>query len=68
MKVVEPKGVKENRVRVLIQPLTKVGKPVGSKSGFSKNKQISLYDTSVEEAYRICLQALRSFERGEFIE
>lgn len=58
------KPTKSNRVRVLVQPLDDRGKPVGSKSGFAKNKQISLYETTVEEVYNICLEALTQKATG----
>ncbi len=58
MKIVRKSQPKVNRVRVLIQSLTDKGKPVGGKAGYDKNKQISLYETTVEEVYGICLKTL----------
>jgi len=58
MKIV-PKEPKSNRARVLVQSLDDHGKPVGGRAGYAKNKQITLYETTVEEVYQICLDALK---------
>ncbi len=59
MKVTEPKKVKLNRIRVLVQSLSEKGIPVGGKEGYAKAKQISLYETTIGEVYNICLKALK---------
>ncbi len=59
MKLVEAKQAKWDRVRVLVQPLSDAGLPIGSKAGHGKAKQISLYETTIEEVYNICLKALK---------
>jgi len=65
MKLIEAKQPKTNRVRVLIQQMTDTGQPVGSKGGlYEKNKQISLYETTVSEVYQLCLEALRREQEG----
>ena len=63
MKVVKPKQQKFNRVRVQVQRLTDQGQPVGGKGGYEKNLIICLHDTTVQQVYDICLEALS--ERSE---
>lgn len=53
------KEPKSNRVRIIIQSLDDRGKPV-----VGKTKQIILYETTIEEVYQICLEALRQKAEG----
>ena len=55
MKIDIPRQQRENRVRILIQPVDSSGK--AGKSG-QKSKSIPLCDTTVDKVYELCMKII----------